>query len=127
MLENMSINYETKIKEMRYIMKSWQYRFITPIGRNCIVKTLLLSKLSHLSFVLPGLDRKKLKEIESEIYQFIWGGSEKVARLDAKQPQARGGWVFLIYFQALWLLDSLGFEDWWAATQPGNIFLLRPY
>jgi len=43
MLENMSINYETKIKEMRYIMKSWQYRFITPIGRNCIVKTLLLS------------------------------------------------------------------------------------
>ena len=94
MLENMNANYEHKLKEMRSIMKSWQYRFITPLGRACISKTLLLSKLSHISFVIPGLDKKRLKEIESEIYHFIWGGSEKVARIDAKQPQSRGGLGF---------------------------------
>jgi hypothetical protein len=119
MLENMNINYEIKIKEVRYIMKSWQYRFITPLGRNCIVKTLLLSKLSHLSFVLPGLDRKKLKEIESEIYQFIWGGSEKVARLDAKQPQARGGMGFpdifssFMAFRFSWFRRLVGSHSAW--------------
>ena len=58
------------------------------------ITTLLLSKLSHLAFVLPGINKKKLKEIETEIYSFIWGGQEKVARGDAKQPESREGLGF---------------------------------
>ena len=94
LLENMDVNYYDKLREIRAIMKNWQYRFISPLGRACIAKTLLLSKLSHLAFVLPGINKKKLKEIENEIYTFIWGGQEKVARGDAKQPESRGGLGF---------------------------------
>ena len=90
----MDVNFYEKLGDIRTIMKNWQYRFISPLGRACIAKTLLLSKLSHLAFVLPGINKKKLKEIETEIYSFIWGGQEKVARGDAKQPESREGLGF---------------------------------
>jgi hypothetical protein len=94
LLENMDVNFYENLKDIRAIMKNWQYRFISPLECACIAKTLLLSKLSHLAFVLPGINKKKLKEIETEIYSFIWGGQEKVARGDAKQPESRGGLGF---------------------------------
>ena len=73
---------------------NWQYRFLTPIGRACVAKTLLLSKLSHLAFVIPSVNKHKLKLIENEIYQFIWKGTDKVALTAAKQSKTRGGLNF---------------------------------
>ena len=73
---------------------NWQYRFLTPLGRACVAKTLLLSKLSHLAFVIPSVNKHKLKLIENEIYQFIWKGADKVARTAAKQSESRGGLNF---------------------------------
>ena len=90
----MELNFETKILEIRAVMKSWQYRFISPLGRACIAKTLLLSKLCHLAFVIPSLSKKHLKLLENEIYNFIWQSREKVTRADAKQPEKMGGLSF---------------------------------
>ncbi len=67
-LSNIESNYDEKIDDIRTVMKKWQYRFISPLGRACIVKTLVLSKLAHLAFVLPSLNKQKLKLIESEVY-----------------------------------------------------------
>ena len=90
----MDLNLDLKLLEIRSAIKNWQYRFLTPIGRACIAKTLLLSKMSHIAFVIPSLNKNKLRLIETEIYQFIWKGSEKVKRNDAKQSESRGGLNF---------------------------------
>ena len=80
-----------KILEIRTAIKKWKYRFLTPTGRACVAKTLLLSKMSHIAFVIPSLNKHKLKSIENEIYQFMWKGSDKVKRKDAKQSEILGG------------------------------------
>ena len=90
-LSNMEINFDKKILEIRTAIKKWKYRFLTPTGRACVAKTLLLSKMSHIAFVIPSLNKHKLKSIENEIYQFMWKGSDKVKRKDAKQSEILGG------------------------------------
>ena len=50
--------------------------------------------MSHIAFVIPSLNKNKLRLIENEIYQFIWKGSEKVKRKDAKQSESRSGLNF---------------------------------
>ena len=94
MLSNMDKNFDIKMREINDVISAWQYRFISPIGRACVTKTLLLSKLSHLAFVIPAINKQRLKNIESLLYNFIWGGKEKVSRNDAKQPETRGGLGF---------------------------------
>ena len=96
-LEKMHENFTEKMKDINQVISNWKYRLLTPLGRCCIAKTLLLSKLSNLSLVLPSLSPKMLKEIENVIYEFIWKGSEgrkaseKVARVDAKMHILQGG------------------------------------
>lgn len=94
LLNNIESNFELKLFEIRSVVSSWQYRFLTPIGRACVAKSLLLSKLSHLAFVIPSLSKTKLKKVEDEIYRFIWKGREKVSRDVAKLPETRGGLNF---------------------------------
>ena len=93
-LQNMESNFEIKLIEIKSVIQHWQYRFLSPIGRACVAKTLLLSKLSHLASVIPIVNKNKLKEIENLIYNFIWQGKEKVARQDSKQAENRGGLNF---------------------------------
>ena len=71
---NYNVNFDLKLDEIIKETKNWRHRFLTAIGKSVIAKTLLLSKINHLVFVLPSLSKKRLKEIESVIYSFIWGG-----------------------------------------------------
>ena len=86
-----SENFNIKIEEMKSITLSWKYRFLSPLGRLCIAKTLLLSKVNHLAFVIPVLSKAMTKKIEDLIYSYIWGGADKVARVDAKLCWEKGG------------------------------------
>ena len=60
-LRNMEINFENNLIEIKSVIQHWQYRFLSLIGRACIAKTLLLSKLSHLASVIPTVNKNKLK------------------------------------------------------------------
>ena len=93
-LDKMDRNIEEKIIEMEKIMTHWKYRFLSPIGRVCIAKTLLLSKFSHIAFALPVLSKELIKKIEDKIYFFIWKGPDKVAREVAKKAESKGGLNF---------------------------------
>ena len=93
-LEKMEKNFDEKMDEIDNVINNWQYRNLTPLGRCCIAKTLLLSKLSHLAIVLPSLKSDKINIIERKLYNFIWQGSDKVARKVAKIPITLGGLNF---------------------------------
>ena len=84
-------NISSKIKEMQRVMDDWKHRFLSPLGRCTVAKTLLLSKVNHLAFVIPNMKLSILDKIEKLIYEFIWAGKPSVAREDTKQDWNKGG------------------------------------
>ena len=88
---NFTLNFDNKIIEIKKVTNEWKHKIMTPLGRLCIAKTLLLSKINHLAFVLPSLSKKNVKTLEDLIYDFIWQGKDKVARIDAKNSWKLGG------------------------------------
>ena len=91
-LEKMDENFFEKIKEMEKVLNSWLYRYLTPYGKITVIKSLALSKISHLALVLPSLNAKMIKDIEKILLKFLWNGkSEKVARKITYLPTNKGG------------------------------------
>ena len=90
-LANMEINFEKTMDKIRKVIRNWRYRYLTVYGRSIVAKTLLLSKLSNLFLVLPDLSAEHLRKVESEIFSFIWNGTDKVRRTDAVLAEKNGG------------------------------------
>jgi len=79
---------------MTNLMNNWEYRFLTPYGRSCIAKTLVIPKLTHISLAIPSLNKQILIKLDNLIYKFIWKGQDKTARACAKMEEHRGGLNF---------------------------------
>ena len=54
-------------------------RNLTMVGKILITKSLLSSQLTYVSSVLI-LPEHVIKDINKTLFQFVWGGSEKVKR-----------------------------------------------
>ena len=48
-LQNMSNNFNDKISKIERLLSDWAYRYLTPFGKVTVVKSLGLSKLSHIA------------------------------------------------------------------------------
>jgi hypothetical protein len=59
------INFTKKIKEVKAILKSWQHRKLTLLGKITVIKTLALPKLIHLLTSLPNLPQTKINDLNS--------------------------------------------------------------
>lgn len=55
----LDINFTKKIKEMSSILKAWEHRKLTLLGKITVVKTLALPKIVHLLTALPNLSDRK--------------------------------------------------------------------
>ena len=58
-------NFEDKLGEVNSIFNKWQYRNLTVYGRIKIVKTLALSKLTHVVQIIPQLDEKRIATLHN--------------------------------------------------------------
>ena len=75
------INFSKKIKEVAKVLKSWEHRKLTLMGKITVIKTLALPKLIHLFTALPNLSETKLNHLNSMFFKFIWNGkSDKIKR-----------------------------------------------
>ena len=55
-MENITdYNIENKMKEIAKLIITWSGRNITPIGKIAIIKSLLISKSTHILFSLPTM------------------------------------------------------------------------
>ena len=50
---NYDMNINEKVEDIIRTAGNWKHRFLTPLGRLCIAKTLLMSKVNHLAFLVP--------------------------------------------------------------------------
>ena len=92
-LQFMDENVAIQIEEIIQAGKKWSYRFLTPLGRSTIAKSILIPKICHTLSVIK-ISPKVIKSFQSKIYEFIWGGAKKrapFAREDAQVSAYEGG------------------------------------
>jgi len=57
----------------------WKWRGLTLIGRIQIVKSFVIPKIMSKAGLIP-LSSESIKEINKELYSFIWKGKDKIKR-----------------------------------------------
>ena len=62
-LENMDQNFYNKIEAIDKLLNSWYYRYLTPYGKITVIKSLALSKLSHLVPIIPSISKPRIYTI----------------------------------------------------------------
>ena len=66
------LNIMDKLDGVKNIIKAWGCRNITPIGRIAVLKSLVLSKITHIIQSLPTPCDETFKTLEDMSYSFIW-------------------------------------------------------
>ena len=91
-LEHMDKNFDKKLEDINKMLNCWINRTLTVYGKITVIKTMALSKLSHLVLVLPEIDKSKFKRLENLFFKFIWGDKpDKVSRDHVKLSEKAGG------------------------------------
>jgi len=76
------VNYNPIIDKMNSLMLLWKRRKLSLLGKICILKSLIISKLVYSVICLPNPGGTKLEEIQNLMYNFIWDG--KIERIPRK-------------------------------------------
>ena len=82
------------------VLKSWQHRKLTLLGKITVIKSLALSKLVHLLTSLPNLNQSRLNELNTMFFNFIWNGkSDRIKRNTLIGDISQGG-LKMIHLQS---------------------------
>ena len=85
------INYNKALAKATKVKNSWNYRYLTPIGKITVIKTLILSKFIHLFMTIPT-PMNFLHEITTLMYKFLRTGKpDQVSRKDICKTHLKGG------------------------------------
>ena len=68
------ININRKMGEIRQLIRIWSVRNLTPYGKVCIIKSLLMSKITHMLLSLPSPNVICIKELYNTFSNFLWCG-----------------------------------------------------
>ena len=119
-LNNMDLNFQTKILSIQKLLSHWSYRHLTPFGKLTVIRSLALSKLSHLAMIIPNPSKQMFKDIDKILFNFLWGNkSEKVRRDDCKLPEKLGGLgmpdveQYWLSFKFSWVRRLLTSKSYW--------------
>lgn len=86
-----ALNYTQKLCEIKNDILKWRKRNLTVMGKITVVKTILLSKLTHLFISLPKPKEEIIKELETMLFHFIWNKQDRISRNQMVQDYKHGG------------------------------------
>ena len=72
-LENMMTNYDEGIRKLEAVAHDWKHKYLTICSKITVVKTFMLSVLSHVATVLPTPNNTYCNKIEKIMTDFIRG------------------------------------------------------
>ena len=72
-------NYDSVLKSIKKALNMWKWRGLTLIGRIQIVKSFAIPKIMSKASLIP-VSSELIKEVNKELYSFIWKGKDKVKR-----------------------------------------------
>ena len=101
-LENMDLNLTETMAKMKSTLKNWKNRYLTPFGKITVIKSLVLSKITHLVIIIPSLSNHFLNEIDIYVQDFLWDSKpNQVAKKYALLPEKEGG-INMISIPEFW-------------------------
>lgn len=89
--KSVDLNYSKKIERLKKRINPWFSYGLTPFGKVHVLKSEALSQLVYLMSVLPKPSAKRIKELETIMFNFIWGKSDKIKRSTMKNIKTEGG------------------------------------
>ena len=102
------------------MLQGWLYRHLTPYGKVVVIKSLALSKLSHIALVVPCLAKKEMKNLEQIFFSFLWSNkTPKVSKIDSLKPLKMGGLAMVdvpVFWKSLkctWVRRLLSSSAFW--------------
>ena len=92
-LKNMEkLNFDNKLAIIQKEITQWSKRNISPLGKITVVKSLLLSKFTHLFTSLPKPSLQWIQQLTRTLHKFIWGNKiEKISRKTLALDFENGG------------------------------------
>ena len=91
MSEMPSFNYPSTMVKAKQVINSWKYRYLTPLSKITVIKTLILSKFTHIFMTIPT-PLEVLNELNKLFYSYLWGKNpEKISRQQICKPPKNGG------------------------------------
>lgn len=72
------INYSNKMEKLKNLIKRWKRRYLTPLGKITVIKSVLVSMFNHLFISLPNPDTDTMNEMNKLLYDFLWEGPAKI-------------------------------------------------
>ena len=68
------LNIQRKIGEIQQLIRIWSTRNLTPYGKVTIIKSLLISKITHMLLSLPSPSSSCINDLNDTFSKFLWCG-----------------------------------------------------
>ena len=65
------LNYSQALARAKQTLNSWKFRCLTPVGKITVIKSLILSKFTHLFSTLPAFEGI-LNYINKMLFNYLW-------------------------------------------------------
>ena len=128
-------NIDGKIKEIQKLIFIWNGRYLTPYGKIIIIKSLLISKITHVLLSLPSPSPFTINKLEKIFQEFIWGQKNPKFRKEVMENALNLGGLkmtnlctFDSALKLSWLKRIINQNDGWAEfPQEFNIHNIFKY
>ena len=85
------INYAEKIQKIKSLIILWKRRYLTPLGKITVIRSILLPLLNHLFISIPNPNEKIMKELNDIFFEFLWEGPAKIKYNAVVKQYCEGG------------------------------------
>ena len=85
------IKYADKIAQINNSIKIWRSRFLPPLGKITVIRSLLLPKITHLLTALPNPDTETFNGISGIFFDFLWTERAKIKHSVVVKQYFEGG------------------------------------
>ena len=86
------VNYESKLEEIQKLLSCWSKRMLTPYGKITVIKSLPLSKITHLILALPTASTVIVNQLQMMFFNFVWNNArDRIQRKVIIQDYDMGG------------------------------------
>ena len=113
------LNFNEKILALENKIKIWKRRYLSPLGKITVIKSLLIPKLTHLFISLPNPNTIILAQLNKIFFNFLWDGATKVKNTVIVKQYSEGGLkminliAFLNSLKLTWLRRLLKDNSTW--------------
>ena len=84
-------NISAKVSDIKKLIAIWSTRTLTPYGKVVIIKSLLMSKITHILLSLPTPSNTAICQLEQLFYSFLWSNKPPKFRREIMEANTTDG------------------------------------